>query len=86
MLERAYKFLEKRFEAIIIRDQDLLSIPTHQAKFIRLLPKAENNEEIKRAFAKCSTGEERWQQYLKVIERLQSANNKVLHKLFNPFF
>jgi DNA primase small subunit len=40
MLERAYKMLEKRFESIAIRDQDLLSKPAHQAKFIKILPHA----------------------------------------------
>ena len=63
MLERAYKFLEKRFESICIKDQKLLDKPEHQQKFIKLLPKSENLEEVKRIFSKCSTGEERWAAY-----------------------
>lgn len=38
MLERSYKYLEKRFEQIVINDQDLLSNEKHQNLFIKLLP------------------------------------------------
>ncbi len=38
MLERAYIFLEKRFAQVIVRDQGLLELPEHQAKFIKILP------------------------------------------------
>jgi hypothetical protein len=30
-----------------------------------------------RAFGKCSTSEERWEQYYKVLEKLKGENKKV---------
>lgn len=42
MLQSAFKFLEKRFEKIIVHDQDLLSLPVHQTKFIKILPKKDD--------------------------------------------
>ena len=69
MLERAFRFLDKRFEQIIIRDQGLLELPQHQNKFIKILPMKEQ-EEMKRAFAKAGTGEERWAAYQKTLEKL----------------
>lgn len=37
-LDRAFKILDRHFERIIIHDQDLLAIPSHQARFIKFLP------------------------------------------------
>ena len=38
MLEKAFNFLNKHFEQIVIDDQDLLSHEAHQKKFIKILP------------------------------------------------
>ena len=37
-LKKAYKFLLTKFEDIIVRDHDLLSLEMHQEKFIQYLP------------------------------------------------
>lgn len=76
MLERAFKFLEKRFVQVIIHDQGLLELPEHQAKFIKILPFKEQDE-MKKAFAKSANGEERWGHYLKALEKILAADKKV---------
>ena len=37
-LERAYNHLEPYFKKVIIDDQDVLSTPQHQARFLQYLP------------------------------------------------
>lgn len=76
MLERAYKHLEKKFEHIIIHEQDILSNPTHQKKFLKLLPFA-NQADMERAFLKCQTGSQRWAEYDKVLRALKEKEKKV---------
>jgi len=58
-----------------VRDQNLLEETVHQNKFIGMLPRGVNTEEVKRQFARAQNGQERWEAYVKVLDGIQDKKD-----------
>eukprot|EP00347_Sterkiella_histriomuscorum_P001750 403370832 len=75
MLEKAFNFLNKHFEQIVINDQDLLSHEAHQKKFIKILP-LNLQDSVRFEWNKAHTGSEKWAAYKKIVDKYQSEKKQ----------
>ncbi|CDW89799.1 dna primase small subunit [Stylonychia lemnae] len=79
MHQRAYKFLSKRFEQIVIIDQDLLAHEAHQKKFLKLLPQNVANE-LQSRMNRAQTSQEKWKLYKDTLDKLHASGKTASQK------
>ena len=79
-LKKTYNYLKQKFDDIIIKDHDLLSIETHRENFIRYLPDQNLQQTMRTVWKNMGgcTGSELWsaykEQYEKFIEKKKSED------------